>query len=86
MGFAHAMAMISLHLIPLLMALLLPAGSARALMPQSARQQEVADLKQRAGAGDARAQVQVGLIYLTGDGAKADDSEAAQWFRKSGET
>ena len=48
-----------------------------------AREEELAELKQRAGAGDARAQVQVGLAYLTGDGVVADDAEAVKWFRKA---
>jgi TPR repeat protein len=51
--------------------------------PSQAKEEEIAELKQRAGAGDARAQVQVGLAYLTGDGVAGDDAEAVKWFRKA---
>jgi TPR repeat protein len=47
----------------------------------SAKKQAIADLKQVAYAGDAKAQVQLGLIYLTGDGVPKDDVEAMKWLR-----
>jgi len=36
-----------------------------------------------AAAGNAKAQVQMGLAYVSGDGVKRDDAEAAKWFRKA---
>jgi TPR repeat protein len=61
---------------------LVPAGSALAQSSQlSAKRQAIADLKQTAYAGDARSQVQLGLIYLTGDGVPKDDTEAMKWLR-----
>lgn len=47
----------------------------------SAKKQAIADLKEIAYAGDAKAQVQLGLIYLTGDGVPKDDAEAMKWLR-----
>ena len=47
----------------------------------SAKKQAITDLKQVAYAGDARAQVQLGMIYLTGDGVPKDDTEAMKWLR-----
>jgi len=49
----------------------------------SARQRAISDLKQQASAGDVSAQVQLGVIYLTGDGVTKDDAEAMTWFRKA---
>ncbi len=53
------------------------------VIPQDAKEQTLAELKNRAGAGDARAQVQVGLAYESGDGVAADDAEAVKWFQKA---
>jgi TPR repeat protein len=90
--------MIALRMIALVTAMTLqtsgPVTAPRTSIPQtapqtasqsarSAKDQEIAELKQRAGAGDARAQVQLGLAYLTGAGVGADDAEAAKWFRKA---
>jgi TPR repeat protein len=60
-----------------------PTPSSGTQAPSQAKEEQIAELKQRAGAGDARAQVQVGLAYLTGDGFAADDAEAVKWFRKA---
>lgn len=62
---------------------LCPAGFAPAQSSAqlSAKKQAIADLKQIAYAGDAKAQVQLGLIYLTGDGVPKDDPEAMKWLR-----
>ncbi len=76
--------MIALHTIALAIAMMFQtSGAATAAPRSSARDQELTELKQRAGAGDARAQVQLGLAYLTADGVAGDDAEAAKWFRKA---
>src|ERR1019366_8738746 len=49
----------------------------------SAKQKAIANLKEVAYAGDANAQIQLGLIYLTGDGVAKDDAEALKWLRKA---
>jgi TPR repeat protein len=43
------------------------------------------DLRANAELGDPRAQYVVGLLYKNGQGVKADDIEAAAWFRKAAE-
>ena len=42
-----------------------------------------ASLKEIAYAGDVAAEVQLGVIYLRGDGVPRDDAEAAKWLWKS---
>jgi TPR repeat protein len=49
----------------------------------SARKRAIADLKEIAYAGNVNAQVQLGVIYLTGDGVAKDDVEAVKWLRKA---
>ena len=49
------------------------------------KKKSIADLKESAAAGDATAQVQLGVIYLTGDGVPKDDVEAVKWLRKAAE-
>jgi TPR repeat protein len=49
----------------------------------SARQKQIADLKEIAYAGNVPAQVQLGVIYLTGDGVPKDDAEALKWLRRA---
>jgi TPR repeat protein len=65
--------------------LCLPAGLALAQSSAqpSAKQKAVANLKEIAYAGDVSAQVQLGVIYLTGDGVPKDDAEAVKWLRKA---
>jgi TPR repeat protein len=63
-------------------ALLLQPGG-RALAQSSAKQKAIADLRQQALAGDVNAQLQLGVIYLTGDGVAKDDAQALSWFRKA---
>jgi TPR repeat protein len=41
----------------------------------------VDDLRARAEAGDTAAQVQIGELYFTGEGAPFDKAEAARWYR-----
>jgi uncharacterized protein len=62
-----------------------PGGLARAQnsAQASVRQRAIADLKQQAFAGEVNAQIQLGVIYLTGDGVAKDDAEAMTWFRKA---
>lgn len=78
--------MIKFPAIVLAVALLLLSGG-RALAQlspdQSARQRAIADLRQQALAGDVNAQLQLGVIYLTGDGVAKDDAQAMTWFRKA---
>jgi len=76
--------MTKLREIALVVALLLyPAGFtlAQSSAQMSAKKQAMADLKEVAYAGDAKAQVRLGLIYLTGDGVPKDDPEAMKWLR-----
>jgi localization factor PodJL len=40
----------------------------------------LAELKQKADAGDAQAEREIGLKYLAGDGMAADEAEAARWL------
>ena len=65
--------------------LLLPAKLALAQSPDqaSAKKKAIADLKEIAYAGDINAQVQLGVIYLRGDGVAKDDAEAVKWLRKA---
>src|ERR1700692_738783 len=49
----------------------------------SAKKRAIADLKEIAYAGNVSAQVQLGVIYLTGDGVAKDDVEAVKWLRKA---
>jgi len=56
---------------------------AKSSAENSNNQQGVVVLKQKAGSGDAGAQVQLGLAYATGDGVALDESEAVKWFPKA---
>ena len=47
--------------------------------------QELADLRARAEAGDAEAQVQLGVMYALGSDVSQDDAEAIAWFRQAAE-
>jgi TPR repeat protein len=47
----------------------------------SANGQEVSALEQKAKSGDAKAQVQLGLAYATGDGIPQNEAESVKWFR-----
>jgi TPR repeat protein len=67
----------------LLLAVAVASGWSARAIPQDAKQQAFAELKNRAGAGDVRAEVQLGLAYESGDGVAADDAEAVKWFRKA---
>jgi TPR repeat protein len=42
-------------------------------------------LRQKADAGDARSQVELGIMYASGDGLPTDEAEAVRWFRKAAE-
>lgn len=67
--------------------LMSPAIPAPAQSPERAAAQKrtIADLKDVAYAGDETAQVELGVIYLTGDGVPKDDTEAVKWLRKAAE-
>ena len=56
-----------------------------AMLFQSGAPQDVAALKARAEKGDTKAQVRLGIVYATGDGVDANETEAVQWFRKAAE-
>jgi TPR repeat protein len=47
--------------------------------------QEIATLKKRAEAGDPKAQVELGISYVSGNGVALNESEAVKWFRKAAE-
>ena len=63
--------------------LLAARAPAQSLEQASAKKKAIADLRELAYAGDVKAQVQLGVIYLTGDGVKKDDTEAVKWLRKA---
>lgn len=70
----------------LAIALLVPRGapvSAQSSEQASPRKKAIADLREIAYAGNVAAQVQLGVIYLTGDGVPKDDAEAVKWLRKA---
>ena len=46
---------------------------------------EVAALRVKANAGDARAQFFLGVAYSKGEGVPQDSTQAAAWFRKAAE-
>jgi TPR repeat protein len=48
-----------------------------------AQKKTITDLKEVAYAGDMNAQVELGVIYLTGNGVPRDDAEAVKWLRKA---
>jgi len=48
-----------------------------------AQKKTITDLKEVAYAGDVNAQVELGVIYLTGNGVPKDDAEAVKWLRKA---
>jgi TPR repeat protein len=78
--------MIKLGVIALVAALLLQPGGwalAQSSTQASAKQKVIADLKEMAAAGDVKSQVQLGLVFLTGDGVRKDDAEAVKWLRKA---
>ena len=49
----------------------------------TADQQKIAALRASAEAGDALAQVNLGVMYTKGNGVRRDDIEANSWFRKA---
>jgi hypothetical protein len=65
--------------------LLLPCAGATAQSTEQAsgKKKAIADLREIAYAGNVNAQVQLGVIYLTGDGVAKDDAEAMKWLRKA---
>ena len=50
-----------------------------------AGQQDFAALQARAESGDAKAQVELGIAYASGDGVPADATQAVKWFRRAAE-
>ena len=48
-------------------------------------QESIESLKEKAQAGDAKAQYNLGKIYYNGKGVPKNDIEAAKWFRKAAE-
>jgi len=78
--------MIKLSVIAFAAALILqPDGRslAQSSSEASAKRRAIANLKDVAYAGDSNAQVQLGVIFLTGDGVAKDDAEALKWLRKA---
>ena len=53
--------------------------------PVAAAQEELESLEAEAAAGDADAQLELGLRYWEGDGVPEDNEEAAKYFRKAAE-
>jgi TPR repeat protein len=58
-------------------------SSAAQSSDQVARKKDIADLREIAYAGNVNAQVQLGVIYLRGDGVPKDDAEALKWLQKA---
>lgn len=50
---------------------------------EPSKEQKIATLTQRADSGDPKAQVDLGVIYASGDGVPTDELEAVKWFRKA---
>lgn len=46
-------------------------------------EEKFAKLQKEAGAGDAEAQVQIGIMYAEGNGIFKDETKAAEWFQKA---
>src|SRR5450631_4064558 len=70
---------------PLIVALLFQCAtvSARQTASESSVGERVKELRQKADAGDARSQVELGVVYASGDGLPTDEVEAVRWFRKA---
>ncbi len=51
--------------------------------PSTPPEKEIAELSKRAEAGDAAAQVELGVEYLTGNGVPQNSNKAFQWFQKA---
>ena len=49
--------------------------------PSYAQQDTVAELRAKADQGVAAAQVNLGVMYATGEGVPEDDAEAVRWYR-----
>ena len=49
--------------------------------PLQAQTPEIDALRARAEAGDAEAQVDLGVMYFVGDGVPQDYAEAVRWYR-----
>ena len=55
------------------------------LFASNAFGESIADLREKAAAGDAEAQTTLGLRYANGRGVRKNDKEAVKWFRKGAE-
>jgi hypothetical protein len=62
------------------MVALLVGGAACAQTPEPAQDNSIEALRTRANAGDAEAQVMLGLMYANGEGVPQDNVEAYKWF------
>ena len=61
-------------------------GQEAAAPPPNGHQQSVAELQQRAEAGNVEAQYNLAVRYSSGRGVPQNDAEALTWFRKSAES
>jgi TPR repeat protein len=55
------------------------------LFASNAFGEAIADLRQKAAAGDAEAQTTLGVRYANGKGVRKDYKEAVKWYRKAAE-
>ena len=67
-------------LIALLLGMALPAAQAQ---QTDALRKEFLEYKAKAEKGDAKAQSNLGVCYMKGEGVEKDFKEAAKWFRKA---
>ena len=58
-------------------------GYQQVSMAQEYTQQEIETIKSQAAAGDAKAQVNLGLMYNAGEGVRKNKSTAKEWFGKA---
>ena len=63
----------------------MPLAALLLLLPFCALAQDVSDLEPKAARGDAKAQYELGALYLRGKAVEQNDHRAFEWFSKSAE-
>ena len=63
----------------------MPLAALLLLLPFCAWAQDVSDLEPKAARGDAKAQYELGALYLRGKAVEQNDHRAFEWFSKSAE-
>jgi TPR repeat protein len=67
----------------LIVILLVQSARSPANRTYSNQEKDLTTLKERAEAGDVKAQVQLGLVYASGGRVEAGGAEAVKWFQKA---